>query len=235
MAKKPNTNREKYIDLVSKIKRRYRDIEKRGYVPIENVFKEEPPKQVLKKHIQKLENIVKNIYQFSKYYDPMKDSYIIGTERRKQERAAAARKGWETRREKEAQREKEKNIPHETDLVLKQIEDLINNWTESRLWSEELKAIKRRDRNTLKSILDGAINQLGREQVALNCLKYEYVLLEIVNKILYVSGATHKDYSARGGVQVDMRTFTEIIYGRPLTVAESRDISDMMERMNESE
>lgn len=235
MAKKPKTNREKYVDLVSKIKRRYRDIEKRGYVPIEDVFKEEPPKQVLKRHIQKLESIVKNIYQFAKYYDPMKDSYIIGTERRKQERAAAARKGWETRREKEAQREKEKNIPHETDLVLKQIEDLINNWTESILWSEELKAIKRRDRNTLKSILDGAINQLGREQVALNCLNHELTLLDIVNRVLYASGSTHKDYSARGGVQIDMRTFTEIIYGRPLTVAESRDISDMMERMNESE
>ena len=61
MAKKPKTNREKYVDLVSKIKGRYRDIEKRGYIPIKNVFKEEPPKQVLKRHIQKLENIVKNI------------------------------------------------------------------------------------------------------------------------------------------------------------------------------
>lgn len=256
MAKKPKTNREKYVDLVSKIKRRYRDIEKRGYVPIENFFKEEPPKRVLKKHLEKLENIVENIYQFAKYYDPIQNEYILGTERRKQEYSIAARKGWETRRENEAKRRYEQMIkeelesareqakqkaeelqrlPHESDVILKQIEDLINNWTESTIWSEEFKRIKRRDRNTLKSIFDGALMSLGREQVAANCNQKPSELISIVQWVLYASGSAYKEYSAREGIQVDLRTFTEIIYGRPLTVAESRDISDMMERMNESE
>ena len=50
-----------------------------------------------------------------------------------------------------------------------------------------------------------------------------------------MSGSTYKEYSAREGVQIDIQKFTEILYGRPLTVAESKDISDMMERMNEGE
>ena len=267
MAKKPTANQTAYMELVAEIKRKFKRIGKRGYVSLDNIYKEETPKRVLKKDLAKLENIAKNIYQFAKYYNPLTDKYIIGTERRKQERAEAARKGWETRRANEAKRraeeiereqrekgydnggvneddlkkrakkqaEDEQGLPRETEVAFKQIEDLINNWTESSLWSEELKRIKRNDRNTLKSVLDGAISSLGREQVIRNCISHEFELITIVNRVLYSSGSQYKDYSAREGVQIDINKFTEILYGRPLTVAESKDITDMMERMNEGE
>lgn len=274
LAKKPTANQTAYMELVAEIKRKFKNISKRGYVPLDNVYKDETPKRVLQKELSRLKNVAENIYQFAKYYDPLKDSYIIGTERRKQEYSEASRKGWETRRANEAkkraeelakeqiesekakqeqeqkdsgineeeirskarkQAEDEQGLPRETEVAFNQIEDLINNWTESVLWSEELKRIKRADRNTLKSVLDGAINSLGREQVIRNCVNHERDLIDIVNRVLYGSGSKYKEYSAREGVQIDINKFTEILYGRPLTVAESKDISDMMERMNEGE
>lgn len=267
LAKKPTANQTAYMELVAQIKRKFKNISKRGYVPLDNVYKDETPKRVLQKDLSKLKNIAENIYQFAKYYNPLTDKYIIGTERRRQERAEAARKGWETRRANEAKRraeeiereqrekgydnggvneddlkkrarkqaEDEQGLPRETEVAFNQIEDLINNWTESILWSEELKRLKRNDRNTLKSVLDGAINSLGREQVIRNCVNHERDLIDIVNRVLYGSGSKYKEYSAREGVQIDINKFTEILYGRPLTVAESKDISDMMERMNEGE
>lgn len=292
LAKKPTANQTAYMELVAQIKRKFKNIGKRGYVPLDNVYKDETPKRVLQKDLSKLKNVVENIYQFAKYYSPIKDQYIIGTERRRQERSEASRKGWETRRENEAKRradellrkqeeewekkwneplpeleelteeeykewerqqfermerereqrkkareqaEKEQGLPREAEIAFNQIEDLINNWTESIVWSEELKRIKRNDRNTLKSVLDGAINSLGREQVIKNCVNHEKELIDIVNRVLYGSGSKYKEYSARDGVQIDINKFTEILYGRPLTVAESKDISDMMERMNEGE
>lgn len=274
MAKKPTANQTAYMELVAEIKRKFKNISKRGYVPLDNVYKDETPKRVLQKQLTKLKNIAENIYQFAKYYDPLKDSYIVGTERRRQEYSEAARKGWETRRANEAKRraeeiakeqieaekakqeqgqedggineeeikrkarkqaEDEQGLPRETEIAFKQVEDLINNWTPSSLWSEELKRIKTTDRNTLKSVFDGAVSSLGREQVIRNCIGNEFELISIVQGVLYTSGSTYKDYSAREGVQIDIQKFTEILYGRPLTVAESKDITDMMERMNEGE
>lgn len=267
LAKKPTANQTAYMELVAEIKRKFKNIGKRGYVPLDNVYKDETPKRVLQKELSRLKNVAENIYQFAKYYNPLTDKYIIGTERRKQERSEAASKGWETRRENEAKRraeeiereqrekgydnggvneddlkkrarkqaEDEQGLPRETEVAFKRIEDMINNWSPSSLWSEELKRIKTNDRNTLKSVLDGAVSSLGREQVIRNCIGNEYELIGIVQQVLYMSGSTYKEYSAREGVQIDIQKFTEILYGRPLTVAESKDITDMMERMNEGE
>lgn len=266
LAKKPTANQTAYMELVAQIKRKFKNIGKRGYVPLDNVYKDETPKRVLQKELSRLKNVAENIYQFAKYYNPLTDKYIIGTERRKQERSEASRKGWETRRENEAKRraeeiereqkekgydngvneddlkkrarkqaEDEQGLPRETEVAFKQIEDMINNWSSSSLWSEELKRIKTNDRNTLKSVLDGAVSSLSKEQVIRNCIGNEYELIGIVQRVLYASGSTYKEYSAREGVQIDIQKFTEILYGRPLTVAESKDITDMMERMNEGE
>lgn len=303
MAKKPTANQKAYMELVAEIKRKFKNIGKRGYVPLDNVYKDETPKRVLQKHLTNLKNVVENIYQFAKYYDPLKDSYIIGTERRKQEYSEAARKGWETRRANEAKRRAEEilakqleqawqeeqerreledmlesaeepsdsdyqeeqwykdyqeqlkrnieqqereyarqqaegefHLPREIDQVLSMIEDLVNHWDESITWSESLKTVKRADKDTLKNILDGAIQSLGREQVAMNCLEHQDDLMDIVNRVLYESGDKYKQYgvdSGRTGVQRDLNKFKELLYGRSLTVDESREISEMMERFNE--
>ena len=294
MAKKPKTNREAYMDLVSEIKRKFKDIGNRGYVPLDNIYKEETPKHVLQKQLTKLKNVVENIYQFAKFYDALEDKYILGTERRKQERSEAAYKGWKTRRANEAKRRTEEllrqaqaqaepvsnepteqlesepmadhyeelrkqdrenyekelerrrqafqqtmqemQLKAETEFVLSNIEELVDRWDESLVWSESLKSVKRVDVDTLKNVLEGTIKSLGREQVALNCLNNQTELMEIVTRVLYASGDTYKQYgidSGRSGVQRDIAKFKEIIYGRKLTVEESKEISEMMERFNE--
>lgn len=234
MTKQPS-NKQQYEDLVRKIEKRFKDIGKRGFEPLDNIYGKETPKRVLQKHLNKLENIVKNIYKFARYYDPIKDKFISGEERRKQERASAARKGWEKRRQRE---EKTEDIPRETDLVLRQIEELINSWSPSSQWSAELQAIKAEDRNTLKSVLEGAIARLGRETVAMNCLNSEIEVIDIVNRVLYESGDNFRRYginSGREGVQRDIIRFRAIIEGRPLTVREAMETTEWMEESNEGE
>lgn len=105
---------------------------------------------------------------------------MSGIERRTQERKIAARKAAETRKvrkAKKAQRagpqldlpveaESDEDLPLYTDLVLQQVEDMIDNWEPPSTWSEWFAETKRRDRNTLKSMLDGAISANGRDAVA---------------------------------------------------------------------
>ena len=68
-------------ELRRQIDRRLKDIEKRGYIATDKL------KTNLSKHISraKLREIKENIYKYVKYYDPLKDMYVSGAERRKQE------------------------------------------------------------------------------------------------------------------------------------------------------
>ena len=109
-AKANTANQVAFRDLKRKIDRKIRDIGKRGYVPKDELKKLlEQPKKITKKKLQQLEEVRKDIYKHLKYYDPLKEVYIKGEERREQERVIAARKGWEERRRKEALKYYEEN------------------------------------------------------------------------------------------------------------------------------
>ena len=245
-------NQDKYKELRRRLKRKLRDVKKRGMTPNrafnEEWLGDEIPEKVRKSTLEKMQKALKNIYEFVRYYDPLKEVYISGVERRKQERSEASRKGVKKRREdamkidqfwddfdnEQEQRDYFNSIPYEEDLILRQAEDLINNWQPDPRWSPELQAIKREDRNLLKSVLDGAIADLGRTQVARNVNKHAEEFLSLVNEILYVSGSKYKD-TGREGVRYAIQRVRDILYDSASTVRESIELTELAEQLNEGE
>lgn len=257
MAKR-ETLAKRYEDLAKKLKRKAKDINQRGYT----ITLPEEPKEIDTKAYRKLQKIYKNIYEFARYYDPLQDKYIKGTERRKQERSIASRKGWETRRANAAmkfweehrksdtesfadiaKREREvkgkpksdfTDLPSEEEAIFNTVYDWIEHWEVSPIWSSELASLKREDRNMLKSVIDGAVAALGKMQVCLNLKGKTSEFMSLVQEVLYASGTKFKD-DGRQGIQERINHIAAILWGRPLTVNESIELTSLAESMNEYE
>lgn len=255
---KRETLAKRYEDLAYKLKRKAKGINKRGYT----IILPEQPEKVTQSAFKKLQKIYENIYEFARYYDPLQDKFIKGTERRLQERQIAARKGWETRRAREAmefwdehrksdtesfadivKREREEkgmpkpdftDLPLEEETIFNTVYDWIEHWEESPLWSSELSQLKREDRNLLKSVIDGAVAELGKLQVCLNLKGKTAEYMGLVQEVLYASGTKFKD-DGRQGIQERINRIAAILWGRPLTVDESIVLTNISERMNEYE
>ena len=249
-------NQDKYKELQRRLKRKLRDVKKRGFTPNRAMREEwtnpELPKGITKRQIERLKSVLENIYDYVRYYNPLTDQYISGTERRKQERSESSRKSWETRREniRKAKEERDRfwedyydeyepdeywdSLPDEGDLILNQVEEMIANWDADPRWSPELAEIKREDKNLLQSVIDGAIAEQGRTQVAKNINDNSGEFLQLVNQILYESGDKFKR-SGREGVQYAIQRVRDIVYGRASTVRESIELTELAEKLNESE
>lgn len=249
-------NQKEYKRIEQKLRRKIRELRKRGYsfgiIPI--------PEKTTKRAINKLKDIAEDIYKYAKYYDPLQDRYISGKERQKQEREIAARKGWETRRRKEAQRyynehryddakslgdlvkiQREKrgqgetdtdNLPDEAEAVLRSVLDLINSWQPDPRWSAELAEIKREDKNMLENIINGAINAQGWSGVCRNLKGNESIFFSLCQQILYESGNKFRT-SGRETVRIALNEIAQLVWGRALTVQEAMDIEDLGESFNE--
>ena len=258
MAKR-ETLAKRYEDLAYKLKRKAKGINKRGYT----IILPEQPEKVTQSAFKKLQKIYENIYEFARYYDPLQDKYIKGTERRFQERQIAARKGWEKRRANQAvqyweehrktdketfadiakrARGSEQNpewqeildMPTEEEAIFDTVYQWIEQWEESPIWSSELAALKREDRNMLKSVIDGAVAELGKMQVCINLKGKTSEFMSLVQEVLYASGTKFKD-DGRHGIQNRINRIAAILWGRPLTVDESIVLTNIAERMNEYE
>lgn len=257
MAKKESLEK-RYRDLANKLKRKARDINKRGYT----ITQPEQPEKITASALKKLRKMVENIYEYARYYDPLEDKYIKGTERRKQERQIAARKGWEIRRAREAirlwdehrqsdeetiadiakrireQRDMPKpetvELPTEEEAIFDTVYDWIEHWDVSPLWSSELANIKREDRNLLKSVIDGAVAELGKMQVCRNLVGKTTEFMSLAQEVLFASGTKFKD-DGRQGIQERINHIAAILWGRALTVNESIVLTNIAERMNEYE
>lgn len=248
MAKKELIDLQKeYKDLANKLKRKIKSINKRGYV-----IEMPEIKNITKKTLQKLEEVRENIYKYAKYYDPLSETYISGEERRKQEKEIAARKGWETRRRKEALKyyeehrnpetfaelveksREEHGIPREAERIMNEVLDMIKNWSPSPSWSSELKAIKQEDHDKLQNIVEGAINEFGFEQCVRNIKDQATWFKSLCQEVLYLSGSKFKE-TGREGVRKALNDIMTIIRGRPLTVKEAMDIEDIATDLNEAE
>ena len=256
MAKR-ETLAKRYEDLANKLKRKAKGINKRGYT----ITLPEQPEKVTQSAFKKLQKIYENIYEFARYYDPLQDKYIKGTERRFQERQIAARKGWEKRRAREAMefwdanrqsdkesfadiakrvREQGSNpewgeilaMPTEEEAIFDMVYDWIENWQPSPLWSSELAELKREDRNMLKSIVDGAVAELGKIKVCWNLKGKTAKYMELAKDVLWASGSKYAE-DGREGITSRLNTITTIIWGRPLTAEESEVITNIAERTNE--
>ena len=247
MAKR-ETLAKRYEDLADKLKRKAKGINKRGYT----ITLPEQPEKVTQSAFKKLQKIYENIYEFARYYDPLQDKFIKGTERRFQERQIAARKGWETRRMKaainkyqeNAQKDHEfsewlkesafKEMPAEEERIFDIVYDWIEFWSPSPLWSSELAELKREDRNQLKSIVDGAVAQLGKHQVCVNLKNKTVAYMDLAQEILYMSGSKYHD-DGREGIRDKLDKVTAIVWGRPLTVEESIAVTSLSEEFNSFE
>ena len=257
MGKRDNANskRDTYKELQKRLKRRLRDLKKRGFTPNRAMNEEwlssEFPTRITQSKIEKFQEAYKNIYDYVKYYNPITEEYISGTERRKQERSIAARKGAETRRQRALERDRFweeyddnfgydysqeylDSMPEEALQILSEIEGMVDEWSPSESWSSELTSLKMEDRETLKSVFQGARDALGDTQLVNNIKSHEYELLSLLNQILYESGSKYR-LMGRDGVQFAIQRVRDIFYGQASTVRESMELSELAERINESE
>lgn len=121
-----------------------------------------------------------------------------------------------------------KHPPEISDIVLDNITGMLEAWAPQPTWSEYFAGVKRQDKNILQSMLRGAINQYGKEEIAQRLDKSAKVVIELVERILYDSGGKN----GREQTQFDLQRFSEILMERPLTVNESKEITQIAETLD---
>ena len=273
-----------YKALVNMLKRKAKDINKRGYTIPEDLIPEMPKKR-FQKYLQELKERVENIYDYVYYVKQETGEYFTGLQRRGQERREAAQKAVQKRKRNENIRAIEQferdfkkfyeenreaieegdylripednrnlrnrpenvfkpprkptqeeldTLPHEAEIILDRIYSEIERWQPDPRWSSQLENIKRDDTNQLRSVIDGAINQLGREQVIRNLADNAEEFEALCMEIMYVSGSARVELG-REGVRIDLVKITQFVWGRSLTVEESQILQHQAEMYNEYE
>ena len=125
-------------------------------------------------------------------------------------------------------------LPHEAEIILDRVYSEIEKWQPDPRWSSQLENIKRDDTNQLRSIIDGAMVQLGREQVIRNLAENAEEFEALCMEIMYVSGSARVELG-REGVRIDLVKITQFVWGRSLTVEESQILEHQAEMYNEYE
>lgn len=124
------------------------------------------------------------------------------------------------------------NIPEFSDIVLANIRAEIERWTPMPNWTPSLAEAKRHDKNVLENTLNGAIAQDSERAVAQRLQENASEVNTLVQEILYASGSKEGNFSnGRTQVNFDLARFSAIIMGRPLTVDESIDLTELSETM----
>lgn len=118
--------------------------------------------------------------------------------------------------------------PEFTDEALRVLENMIVEWTPLGSWSDTFKILKEQDRNTAYNILMGAIDDLGREQVARNCQNNAVTLTWILDHILYDSGEANVG-PGREGQRANLAHFTTLVRSGAITLQQARAIDEAME------
>ena len=116
--------------------------------------------------------------------------------------------------------------------MLNQLQYLIDTWQPDPNWTASLTIYKTRDKNVAENILNSAIEQLGREQVAKNCEDKASEIIQKLEEILYASGSKEGNFKdGRTQVNFDIIEFQNMLLGRVTTAQENIELSDLMERM----
>lgn len=120
--------------------------------------------------------------------------------------------------------------------VLETLEDMITQWSPSSNWSNSLSIVKTKDKNLAKAILNSAIMQQGREQVAKNCEKYAAEIIPMLEEILYASGSKEGNFKdGRTQVNFDIIRFQSMLLDRATTPEENWELVDVMESFVDEE
>lgn len=233
MAKKPGARQYKPLAQTVKLSgvvpgtkeyknlyRRVRRMQNRGYI-----FNEQVPV-----------GSTTNLYEVSVYVDPITGVFIKGTVRLHQERKAAARKGWETRRQsalREAADEAERVAllinANELDSILDNIRMKIEQWTPKEEWKVgkgTFEKVKNRDKDKLKSLLDLAILTEGVEAVARRLEEHATMVNLLAEQILYGGSGGKKDSDYMQG---ELAEFAEILTGGSLNLDGKKALEQQIE------
>lgn len=200
-----------------RIKRFVKAAEKRGYTFSDTVIPS-MPKKITAGTLRKVKKITpKTLYQKAVYTTPT-GKKISGTARKKQETLAAAKKSAYTQKAKR---------------VLRTVREMLANWAPDPRWTQPLVNIKEEAKNSVESILEGAINRLGEKQVAYNLEKHAKEVIKLVDEIIY--GQSGKKFREGGlqDIQKNKAAFMTCCYDSPVTVEQSQRYGDDEESADE--
>ena len=239
---KEKTEAQKQLELevkknLRRIKRFVKSAEKRGYSFSDKAIPN-LPKTITKETLYRFQSITpEKLYKKSVYVSPA-GTKVKGTERRKAERSEASKKAGETRKRYfESQKETSDLLfqqvsfepEYESAMVFQQFIEMFESWMPDDIYSQDLKTYKQRDRDRALGIINGARDQLGDTQVAMNIQNNANRLNELAVKILYESGNKYRDDSRNGEINLALNELTAILYGRSLTVSESLILTEISE------
>ena len=226
---------QKYKKEITKIKRRIRNIEKRGYeVRISRDFT--IPQKVGKRELERLQKkySLENIYQEATYTTPTGEQ-ISGKERREQERSEASKRGALTRKQKQPAYPDydysdwwSDEPVEEADTILDNLNvllDRIENWSPeniegigsaSKWYAQRLTERKRSDKDALKELIDNMIAESDKRTVARKIQENSDEIYQIADDIMYrtYDSSTHKQYDAT----FDLNRIAYFISGHVMTV-----------------
>lgn len=228
-----STNKQLYKKQEKRIKSFYRRAEKRGYrFDTKEIF--DVTKTITQKELKRLSQLTpRKLYETATYLDPMSGKTVSGTEGRVIERRAAYYKG----REKQMatpytpiqydddyyswmyEHQYDYTPPDTTTDILQNVEelfDIIGSYEHKESWSPDFRRIKTNDKNMLVNMLNGAIQQLGREQVALNIESNANELKNQIEAVLYGNSGNKKD-----GVQPNLLKIHEMLFQRAPNMSEA--------------
>lgn len=238
MSKRLTANQQAYKKQVERINRFYKRAENRGYRFHEKVSLE-IPQRVTKKSLEIIQSIKpKQLYEQAEYLDPTTGKIVTGIEGRRIERRAAYYKG---RERQQAIKDYTPNYspPSATDEILfnadmlfqsidyiplLEAESEIIDWLPDDRWSPEFSLIKEYDKEQFQTMLEGAIQNLGRDVVAMNIERNAVEFNREMSLLLYGQSGNKKD-----GVQPNLIVLHRILY------QESPNVPQMAEYLERHE
>ena len=97
-------------------------------------------------------------------------------------------------------------------------------------WTPELSSIKEQEKNSLQSMLDGAIASEGEEAVAQRLEANATEAIALADEILYGSGDKEGNFrDARTQINEDKVRFSTLITGRILSIEERKNLEEEAE------
>ena len=228
MAKNITPNQQEWKKELKRLKQFIRRAKKRGYIFDENIIPE-TPQRITKKKLSEIKEIKPDVlYNTAKYFDKETGQTITGLEGRRIERRKSAQKSAQTKKFKSQNTAPEKPVlPKESDIVLRNIEEMIANWQPLLNWSNYFIEAKKQDKTTLTNILQQAISETGREEIAKRLQNAATNIIDTVERILYSSDEEQ--------VNLDLVDIATIIKGRSLTPEESINLTESAEYFEEQE
>lgn len=234
--KKRITNSVLWDKQLKRIERFIREKEKEGYSFDRSIIPAKP-KTVRKRNIAQISQIkAKILYEHSTWSSPNNEITVNGDTRRR------AQKRFRQQQTMDAKRARNEFYSNRTDMgetgtdlapiastiILDNVEQMIESWAPESTWSDYIAKLKTEDKNVLRNILQGAINETDRATVAKRMEEKAERVTELAGDILYGSGGADGT-NGRDEIQMKIQEFSSIITGRAPTLEESKMLTEYSE------